>query len=67
MIALAVVVTAAAVWAIAALVTGIGLGRVIARADSEQSPAIRRTEPSGDRTVVSSPATRDHFAPPRTS
>lgn len=45
MIALAVVVIAATVWLVAALAAGIGLGRVIARADSEEErtplPAVR--------------------------
>lgn len=36
MVALAVII-AASVWAIAALAAGIGVGRVIARADSEES------------------------------
>lgn len=36
MIALAVVVLAATLWLVAALAAGIGLGRVIARADSEE-------------------------------
>lgn len=39
MIALAVVLIATAVWAIAALATGIGLGRVMARADTERAHA----------------------------
>lgn len=42
MIALAVVVIiAVSIWVIAAVATGIGLGRVIARADSEEGLAER--------------------------
>jgi len=37
MIALVVAVIAASIWVIVALATGIGLGRVIARAESEES------------------------------
>ncbi len=43
MFALALVLIAATIWMIAALATGIGLGRVIARADSE---AVRGSLPA---------------------
>ncbi|MFF7681928.1 hypothetical protein ACFZA2_04130 [Microbacterium sp. NPDC007973] len=53
MIALAVVVIAAAAWALTALATGIGLGRVIARADSEEAKGSLSAAPRLSGTVPS--------------
>lgn len=53
MIALAVVVIAAATWVITALATGIGLGRVIARADSERAKGSLSATPRLSETVPS--------------
>ncbi|MEZ3157411.1 hypothetical protein AB1K56_10835 [Microbacterium sp. BWR-S6Y] len=43
MIALIVAIIAASIWVIVALATGIGLGRVIARAESEEGTRLPST------------------------